>query len=129
MICDHGGNRVGFQTVFPTSVWKGPAHDHTLRQRMHEDLQLAGLAEGTQTAYLRAVRQLAAHFHKPPDQLTEQEVREYLLYLKNERNYSSRFVEDRRQWHHVLLHPHRPAQLGDAQEAPHPHGPRPFPTS
>jgi site-specific recombinase XerD len=59
-----------------------------LRQRMHQDLQLAGLAEGTQEAYLRAVRQFAAHFHKPPDQLSEQEFREYLLYLKNERRYS-----------------------------------------
>ena len=60
----------------------------TLRQRMHQDLQLAGLAEGTQKAYLRAVRQLATHFRKPPDQITESELREYLLYLKNERQYS-----------------------------------------
>lgn len=60
----------------------------TLRQHMHQDLQLAGLAEGTQTAYLRAVRQLAAHFRKPPDQITEPEVREYLVYLKDEREYS-----------------------------------------
>ncbi len=44
-----------------------------LRQRMHQDLQLAGLAEGTQKAYLRVVRQFAAHFHKPPDQISEQE--------------------------------------------------------
>lgn len=61
----------------------------SLRQRMHQDLQLAGLAEGTQVAYLRAIRQLAAHFRKPPDQLTESDVREYLLYLKNERHASS----------------------------------------
>ena len=60
----------------------------TLRQRMHQDLQLAGLAEGTQKMYLRAVRQLAAHIHKPPDQITEAEVRAYLLYLRNERKYS-----------------------------------------
>ncbi len=60
-----------------------------LRQRMHQDLQLAGLAEGTQKADLRAVRQFAAHFHKPPDQISEQEFRDYLLYLKNERHYSS----------------------------------------
>jgi integrase/recombinase XerD len=59
-----------------------------LRQRMHQDLQLAGLAEGTQKAYLRVVKQLAAHFDKAPDRLTEQELREYLLYLKNERQYS-----------------------------------------
>lgn len=56
----------------------------TLRRRMHQDLQLAGLAEGTQKAYLRAVRQLAAHFRKPPDQITEHEVRQYLVYLKEE---------------------------------------------
>jgi site-specific recombinase XerD len=55
---------------------------------MHQDLQLAGLAEGTQQAYLRAVRQLAAHFRKPPDQITEHEVREYLVFLKDEREYS-----------------------------------------
>jgi site-specific recombinase XerD len=59
-----------------------------LRQRMHQDLQLAGLAEGTQQEYLRVVKQFAAHFHKPPDQISEQEFREYLLYLKNERHYS-----------------------------------------
>jgi site-specific recombinase XerD len=59
-----------------------------LRQRMHQDLQLAGLAEGTQKAYLRVVKQFAAHFHKPPDQISEQEFRDYLLYLKNERHYS-----------------------------------------
>jgi site-specific recombinase XerD len=59
-----------------------------LRQRMHQDLQLAGLAEGTQKAYLRVVRQLATHFHKAPDQISEQEFRAYLLYLKNERQLS-----------------------------------------
>ena len=61
---------------------------NSLRRRMHQDLQLAGLAEGTQKAYLRAVKQLAAHFHKAPDRITEHELREYLLYLKNERHYS-----------------------------------------
>ena len=60
-----------------------------LRQRMHQDLQLAGLSERTQEAYLRAVRQLAAHFHIPPDRLTEQQVRDYFLYLKNDRQFAS----------------------------------------
>lgn len=59
-----------------------------LRQRMHEDLQLRGLAERTRKSYLRAVRQLADHFHKAPDQLTESQVREYLLYLKNEKRFA-----------------------------------------
>jgi site-specific recombinase XerD len=60
-----------------------------LRQRMHQDLQLAGLSERTQKAYLRAVRQLAAHFHTPPDRLCEQQVRDYFLHLKNDRQFAS----------------------------------------
>jgi hypothetical protein len=43
----------------------------SLRQRMLQDLQIAGLSERTQEAYLRAVRQLADHFHTPPDRLSE----------------------------------------------------------
>ncbi len=42
-----------------------------LRQRMLEDMQLRGFSARTQEAYVHAVRQVAAHFHKPPDQLTE----------------------------------------------------------
>ena len=59
-----------------------------LRQRMQQDLQLAGLSERTQEAYLRAVRQLAAHFRQAPDQLTENQLREYLLYLKNDKQFA-----------------------------------------
>jgi integrase/recombinase XerD len=60
-----------------------------LRQRMLQDLQLAGLSERTQEAYLRAVRQLADHFLIPPDRLSEQQVREYFLHLKNDRKFAS----------------------------------------
>jgi integrase/recombinase XerD len=60
-----------------------------LRKRMHQDLQLAGLSERTQETYLRAVRQLADHFHTPPDRLTEQQVRDYFLHLKNDRKLST----------------------------------------
>jgi hypothetical protein len=35
-----------------------------LRQRMVEDMQLRGLSEKTQDAYVRAVRQLAEHCGK-----------------------------------------------------------------
>jgi len=59
-----------------------------LRQKMHQDLQLAGLSPRTQEAYLRAVRQLADHFHQAPDRLTETQLREYLLYLKNDKHFA-----------------------------------------
>ena len=59
-----------------------------LRQRMIEDLQLRGLAAKTQDAYLRAVRQLAEHYHKSPDLITKEELRLYFLYLKNDKQVS-----------------------------------------
>lgn len=56
---------------------------------MLHDLQLAGLSERTCEAYLRAVRQLADHFHTPPDRLTEPQLRDYLLHLKNDRKFAA----------------------------------------
>jgi integrase/recombinase XerD len=59
-----------------------------LRKRMIECLQLRGLSERTQEAYTRAVRQLSEHYHKSPDQITEEELRQYFLYLKNVKHYA-----------------------------------------
>ena len=58
------------------------------KKRMIEDLQLRGLSETTQGMYVRAVRMLSEHYHKSPDQVTEEELRQYFLYLKNIRKYS-----------------------------------------
>lgn len=57
-----------------------------LRQRYIEDLQLRGLSPRTQESYVRVVRKLAEHYGKSPDVLTEEELRQYLLYLKNEKH-------------------------------------------
>lgn len=54
-----------------------------LRQRMIEDMQLRGLSEQTQRAYTCAVKQLAEHYGKSPDRISEEELRNYFLYLKN----------------------------------------------
>jgi hypothetical protein len=51
---------------------------------MIEDLKLAGLAEGTGEEYLRAVRQLAVYYMAPPDRLTERQVQDYILYVRDE---------------------------------------------
>jgi integrase/recombinase XerD len=56
--------------------------------RMLDDMQLAGLAERTQYAYLSSARRLADHVHKPPDQISEDDLRRYFLYLRNERKLS-----------------------------------------
>ena len=56
-----------------------------LREKMIEDMQLRGFAVRTQEAYLLAVSQLARHYHKSPDQINEEELRQYFLFLKNEK--------------------------------------------
>jgi len=56
-----------------------------LRQKMIEDMQLKGLAVRTQEAYVNAVLQLSRRFKKSPDNIAEEELREYFLYLKNEK--------------------------------------------
>ena len=50
---------------------------------MITDMDLAGLASRTQQNYIGAVRQLAAHYRRSPDRLTEEEVRAYLLALRD----------------------------------------------
>jgi site-specific recombinase XerD len=55
---------------------------------MIECLQLRGLSERTQESYVRAVRQLAEHYHKSPALISEEELRQYFLYLKNVKHYS-----------------------------------------
>jgi integrase/recombinase XerD len=56
-----------------------------LRRRMLEDLQLRGLAPKTQQCYVAAVQQLARHYGRAPDQLGEAELRQYFLFLLNEK--------------------------------------------
>lgn len=53
--------------------------------RMQDDMQLAGLAARTQETYLGAARRLVNHYQKTPDQITEDDLRQYFLMLRNER--------------------------------------------
>ncbi len=59
-----------------------------LREQMQADLQLIGITPKTQNVYLREVGNLEKYFKKSPEQLGEKELKEYLLYLLNERKLS-----------------------------------------
>jgi integrase/recombinase XerD len=61
----------------------------TLREQMAADLQLRGLTPKTQGVYLREVSNYAKYFGKSPDQLGEEELRQYLLYLLKERQLAT----------------------------------------
>jgi integrase/recombinase XerD len=119
----------------------------TLRQRMREDMQLRGLAPRTQQSYVQAVQQLTTHYGKPPDQITEEELRQYFLYLRNEKRAARttctvalctfKFLFEhtlQQPWPHSRLHPPtadadlagRPECGGGATRPPlHPSAPLP----
>src|SRR5215831_2605132 len=56
-----------------------------LRQRMLEELQRRNYSAGTIRLYLLHVAQFAQHFHRPPDQLGAEEIRQYQLFLIQEK--------------------------------------------
>jgi len=51
---------------------------------MLEDMRMRKLAPKTQTAYIRAVRRLAAYLHRPPDTATIEDLRNFQLRLVDE---------------------------------------------
>jgi integrase/recombinase XerD len=59
-----------------------------LRQRMIEDMQLRNLAAGTQRHYISLVAGFARYFGTSPENLDIEAVRQYQLYLLNERKLS-----------------------------------------
>jgi len=71
-----------------SSSRKSSANTKSLRERMSQDLQLGGKAPSTHDGYLREVRKLAGYYNLPPDQLSEQQVGDYLLHLINDCNYA-----------------------------------------
>lgn len=63
-----------------------------LRQRMLEDMQLRHLGTETQRAYLHYMTGLARFYQTSPEHLSLEEIREYQLYLLNDRRLSPESV-------------------------------------
>jgi len=59
-----------------------------LRTRMLEDMQLHGFSRSTQKAYVRSIAKLAKYYHKSPDLITEEELRQYFLDLTQKQKVS-----------------------------------------
>jgi len=62
---------------------------NTLREKMLGELQLRGITPRTQTAYLREIAKLEDYFNKSPEELGEEEVKEYLVHMLEDRGLSS----------------------------------------
>ncbi|TWU58881.1 Tyrosine recombinase XerD [Rubripirellula tenax] len=59
-----------------------------LRQRLSDDLHLTGKAKRTHDGYIRAVRQLSDFAQCSPDKVTQTQVRQFFLHLKNDREFA-----------------------------------------
>jgi integrase/recombinase XerD len=73
-----------------SSLRSNPVKSTPLRDRMMREMQLHRLVPGTQTAYAKAITDLAkyywrAPYWRAPDQLTPEDIRAYLHHLLEER--------------------------------------------
>jgi hypothetical protein len=57
-----------------------------LRQRMIDQMTLRRFSPRTHESYLEAVTGLARYYKQSPDQLSAEQIRQYLLYLERERH-------------------------------------------
>lgn len=54
-----------------------------VKELMKRELEIKGYSKSTCEAYLRYAERLVAYYHKPPDQITLEEIKEYQYYLKS----------------------------------------------
>ena len=59
-----------------------------LRQQMIELMVLKGFAPNTQKTYLHHITQLAKYFHQSPEQIDEEQLRQYLLHCHQVKQWS-----------------------------------------
>lgn len=60
-----------------------------LRKRMIREMQLRNFSSGTQENSLYAVSDLAKYYHRSPDKIDAEEIKNYLIYLLTKRKYTA----------------------------------------
>ncbi len=63
----------------------GKQQPSPLRQRFIEDMDLAGLSDATQRTYISVIAAIQKVLKRRPDRLTEEDVRRYLIWLREEK--------------------------------------------
>ena len=96
-----------------TIIYPLPAQffNGTFYHKLIEDLQLTGKAKRTVYGYVRAVRKLAEFCEKPPQKVTEQDVRLFLLHQIVEKRTRLRFAIGTPERNQVFLPNHLPTQM------------------
>jgi integrase/recombinase XerD len=88
---------------------------NTLRQKLIDEIEVRGLSRNTKDSYIGYVSRLARHYHRPPDQITDAELRAYLLHLLREKKNGASTVclavsALRFFYRHVLKRPTEPIE-------------------
>jgi len=81
-----------------------------LQEKMREEMILRGFVQNTMDNYLRYCRNFAKHYMRCPNEMGEEEVREFLLHLRQEKDvsaslYKSYVVSLRFLYKHTLKRP------------------------
>ena len=66
-----------------------------LRKKMIAEMQLRRFSLNTQESYLRSVTELAKHYNKSPDCIRNEQLKEYVLFLTNEKNLCWRSINNK----------------------------------
>lgn len=61
----------------------------TLRQDFIRELVIRGTSPRTQESYVGAVYGLAKHYHQPPDEISDEQLKDYMFYLASERKLAA----------------------------------------
>jgi hypothetical protein len=73
-----------------------------LRNQLLDRMNLYGFSEHTKHGYVSSVKGLAKFYNQSPDQLTDEQVRDYFRHLL----ISLEFMQELSLWHHLLLQTH-----------------------
>jgi integrase/recombinase XerD len=63
-----------------------------LRSQMLDEIQRRNFTESTRRAYLRIIEEFAGYFHRPPDQLGPEHIREYIAHLFRDKKLADNSV-------------------------------------
>ena len=63
-----------------------------LRQRMLEDMQIRNFSPNTKESYLQQVSLYARHFRRTPEGLGPRDIRDYQIYLTNEKKLAPKSI-------------------------------------
>src|SRR5436190_22147371 len=61
----------------------------TLRQNFIRELVIRGMSPRTQETYVGAVYRLAKHYRKSPDQISDEELKNYVFHLAKDKHFAA----------------------------------------